>query len=124
MILTDYIYWHYAVAPMSILGLLRNYLTGAWHRFLVSTHFKTLFAPWHRANPSDVGAAHSLDDRVLNSIVDFYIRIIAAIVRLVIILTGLIFEVILMFAFMALFIVWLLWPVVLIVLILRGFALI
>lgn len=123
MILIDYFYWHYSIAPLGILGLLKNYLIGIWHRFLIATHFKTLLAPWHRARPSELGAARTFGDRIANGIVDFYIRIIAAIIRLIIILTGLIFELAIVAAFAALMIVWLLWPVIFVWSVSRGLAL-
>jgi len=124
MVLIDYLYWHYAIAPAGILGLLRNYLLGTWHRFLIGTHARTLLAPWHRARPSDIDNAGTFGDKITNSIVDFYIRIIAAIVRLIIILIGLLVEVIVAILFFALLIAWLLWPLILILLLTKGLALI
>lgn len=124
MFILGYINWHYTIAPARILGLLRNYLISTWHRFLIGMHFKTLFAPWHRAKPSDIGGALTFADKFGNAIVDFYIRIIAAIIRLVIILIGLITETILAVAFIMLLAVWLLWPVIFVFLIMRGLALI
>jgi hypothetical protein len=123
MILLDYLYWHYFSAPLGILGLLRNYLIGTWHKFLINIHFKTLFSPWHRLNPSDVGEVKNFGDRILNFIVDFYIRIIAMIIRLTVILTGLMCEIILIFLFFVLFIVWFFWPIILIFFINKGFSL-
>lgn len=123
MVFVDYIVWHYAVAPGAILGLLHNYLVGTWHRFLISTHFKTLLSPWHRTRPSDVGKAQSIGDKIMNGVVDFYVRILAAIVRLVIILIGLIAEAVIVTAFVALLIVWLLWPVIFIWMVGYGFSL-
>ena len=124
MLLIDYIYWHYAIAPIGILGLLRNYTLGTWHKFLIATHFRTLLAPWHRAQPSGLRTATTFGDKVLNAIVYFYIRIIAAVIRLIIILTGLVFELVIIAAFAALFIVWLLWPVIFVYLIIKGSSLI
>lgn len=112
MIFVDYVVWHYTVAPGAILGLLHNYLVGTWHRFLISTHFKTLLAPWHRTRPSDFGKAQGFGDKIMNGVVDLYVRILAAIVRLVIILIGLIVEVVIIAAFIALLVIWLLWPVI------------
>lgn len=124
MLILDYINWHYGVAPANILGLLRNYLIATWHRFLIGTHARTLLSPWHRARPSDINASGSFGDRLANGIVNFYIRIIAAIIRLVIILIGLATELILIIAFTALLMLWLLWPVIFIFLVSRGLALV
>lgn len=124
MSLIDYAFWHYTVAPVGILGLLRNYLTGNWHRFLIGRHFKTLFAPWHRAKPSDIGGVETFGDKILNAVVDFYIRIIAAVIRLLIIVMGLIWEAVTTVAFILLLVIWLLWPIILVFAVGRGLSLI
>ena len=124
MLLIDYLYWHYSFAPISILGLFRNYMVGTWHKFLIATHFKTLLAPWHRAKPSEFGTTTTIGGKILNIIADFYIRIIAAIIRLIIILLGLFVELIVIIAFVALFIAWLLWPVIFIWSVSKGLSLI
>lgn len=123
MALIDYIYWHYIIAPAGILGLLKNFLIGTWHKFLIPTHFKTLLAPWHRAKPSDVGGAQTFGDKIGNTIVDFYIRIIAAFVRLVIILIGLVAELVLIIAFIILLAIWLLWPILFVFWVGKGLVL-
>lgn len=108
----EYFYWHYAIAPGAILELSRNYLIGTWHRFLISTHFRTLLSPWHRTRPSDLSKTQNIGDKIMNMVIDFYIRILAAIVRLTIILVGLIAEIVIIAVFTALLVVWLLWPVI------------
>lgn len=113
MILIDYFNWHYTVAPEAILKLSHNYLVGTWHHFLISTHFRTLLSPWHRTRPSDIGKAQNIGDKIMNRVIDFYVRILAAIVRLTIIIIGLIAEVVIIAAFVALLVVWILWPVIL-----------
>ena len=124
MALIEYIYWHYGIAPAGILELLKNYLIGTWHRFLIGTHFKTLLSPWHRARPSDTGTAQNFGDKILNGIVDFYITIAAAVIRLLIILIGLAAEVIIIIVFLVLFIGWLLWPVIFIWSVNKGLAMV
>jgi hypothetical protein len=124
MALVEYIYWHYGVAPANIVKLLKNYMVGTWHRFLISTHFRTLLAPWHRANPSDAGKPQNFGDKIINAVIDFYIRIVAAIVRLIIILVGLISEVLVFAVFVLLLIFWFLWPLIFIYLISKGLLLI
>jgi hypothetical protein len=124
MILADYIYWHYGIAPLGILELLKNYLIGIWHKFLIATHFKTLLAPWHRTKPSEIETAKKLGDKILDFIIDFYIRIIAVLVRLSIILLGLFTELMAIIVFIFLFIFWLLWPIIFVILVGQGLALI
>jgi hypothetical protein len=123
MILADYIYWHYRIAPLGILKLLKNYLIGIWHKFLIATHFKTLLAPWHRTKPSEIEATKNLGNKILDIIIDFYIRIIAALVRLSIILLGIFTELMAIIVFILLFIFWLLWPIIFVKLVSQGLAL-
>ena len=120
MLPLNYIYWHYAIAPSAILGLLKNYLIGTWHRFLISTHFKMLFAPWHRTRPSEIGATINFGDKIADAIVDFYIRILAAVIRLFVILIGLTAEIFVIVVFLILFVVWLLWPLIFIFFLVKG----
>lgn len=115
-----YLHWHYFIASGDILGHLKNYQIGAWHQFLISRHFKTLFSPWHRAQPSDSESKMGIGDRIMFSIIDFYIRIFAAFIRLIIILIGLIYEAILFVIFIVLFIIWILWPLLVLFLIIKG----
>jgi hypothetical protein len=124
MIFTDYIYWHYVIAPLGILGALKNYLIGIWHKFLIATHFKTLLAPWHRTKPSEIETTKNLSDKIVDAIIDFYIRIIAALARLSIILLGLFAEFVTIIVFIILLIIWLLWPLIFIKLIGQGLALV
>ena len=122
-IFLDYIYWHWAVAPREILKIMNNYLIANWHRFLITQHFKTLFSPWHRQNPSDIGPKqNAFTDKILNAITDLYIRLIAAGIRTVIILAGLVIELLTLIFFLVLFVAWLVWPVIAIYLIMKGLA--
>jgi hypothetical protein len=123
MLTLYYIYWHYAVAPGEILKLLKNYLIGTWHKFFISKHLRTLISPWHRLRASDVIRAEKIIDKLGNILVDIYTRFLAALIRLSIILTGLIAEIIVVIFFAALFIGWLLWPVIFVISIWKGLML-
>lgn len=118
-----YFYWHYAIAPSNILGILKNYLIGTWDRFLISKHLQTLFSPWHRLLPSQIPEKQNFGTKILNAILDFYIRILAAIIRLIIIVVGLLNELLLIILFLLLLIIWLLWPVIFILMIIKGLKL-
>ena len=122
-IFLEYFYWHYAIAPFEILKIMRNYLKAARHQFLMSQHLRTLFAPWHRQNPSDFGRKEkTLADKMLDSLADLYIRLIAACIRTLIIFAGLIWQLILLLAFLLLFIIWLAWPFIAVYSIVRGLS--
>ena len=123
-IFLEYFYWHYTVAPFEILRIMDSYLKGARHQFLITLHLKTLLAPWHRQNPSDFGTRQkTFTDKILDGIVDVYIRLIAAGIRTLIILLGLVWQLILFLGFLLLFVIWLAWPAIAIYMISRGLAL-
>lgn len=122
MLVIDYLIWHYTKAPGGILAISKNYLIAGWHKFLIGRHFKTLFSPWHRSNPSDIGVVKTIGDRIMNLVVDGFIRLVAGFIRLLVICLGLIWEVIQILIFIFLIIVWLFWPIIFIVLIIKGIA--
>ena len=124
-IFLEYFYWHYTVAPREILKIMNNYMVAQWHQFLIAQHFKTLFAPWHRQNPSDLGSRdRKFTDKIMDSITDIYIRLIAACIRLTIIFMGLVVELMTLAVFLVLFVVWLAWPAVAVYMISKGLNLI
>jgi len=124
ILLISYLNWHYVIAPRQILGLLKNYAIGTWHLFFIDRHAKTLFSPWHRMRMRDVLRPHNLYERAGNVVVDAYTRILAALIRLVIILSGLCFEIVISVFFVALFFAWLLWPMVFVLTVSKGVLLI
>jgi len=98
-------------------------MTARWHQFLIGKHFRTLFAPWHRQNPSDFGTREqNFGDKIIDSLADVYIRLIAAVIRLMIIFTGLLVELLTMIIFLVLFVVWLAWPMIAIYSIVKGLS--
>jgi len=123
-IFLDYIRWHFSVAPPEILNIMRNYMKASWHRFLIAKHLQTLFSPWHRQNPSDFGKRErTFGDKMLDALADIYIRLIAASIRSIIIVSGLIWQLVLFIAFMLLLIVWIAWPAVSVFSIIYGIEL-
>lgn len=116
MLLFEYVWWHYAIAPLNIVRIARDYLAAVRHKFFISRHLRTLFAPWHRVRAQDIAQeAHTLGESVENAIgtvvADVFFRLIAASIRTTIIVLGLAVEALTFAAFIALFLVWLAWPV-------------
>ena len=123
MLFATYLYWHYAIAPIEILKLMKNYIIATARKFLIWGHLKTLFYPWHRLRVSDVVHPKNIADRVTNLVVEAYIRLIAAFIRLVVIFMGLIAEMLVISFFFCLFIAWLAWPAILFISITKGIQL-
>src|SRR3989344_443736 len=112
-VFAEYLYWHFTVASFEILKIAGNYLKSVGHQFLIVQHFKTLFSPWHRQNPSDFGKGQkSFSGRMTDSVAYIYVRLIAAGIRLSIIFMGLLWQATLLVGFGLLFIIWLSWPAV------------
>jgi len=124
MIFIDYIIWHYITAPREILVLLKNYSFAVWHKFFIVQHARTLFAPWHQLNARYMFPPQNPADRLANFLVDVYIRILAAGIRLTIIVVGLATQVFVLVFFVSLLFIWLLWPALFITVTARGFGLI
>ena len=120
ILLIKYIYWHYGIAPGGITRLMHVFMTGAWHQFLITRHLRTLFAPWHRTDPSTILKPKTFGERVSNSIFDLLIRLVAACLRLLFISTGLVYQLLLFIVFMLFFIIWTGWPLILIAMIVKG----
>ena len=95
-----------------------------WHRFLITRHLRTLFAPWHRRKPSDLKSKGTISEKIIDIIADFYIRILAAFMRSLIIIAGLVLEIIIFLIFISIFFLWILWPLVVVVLIGKGISLV
>lgn len=121
-IFIDYLYWHLTIAPLNILKIMSSYIKSIHHRFLIAGHLRTLFYPWHRQDPSQLAHKESLDfgSKIVEKIIDFYIRILAAFMRLSVVITGLFFEGIVFVGFILGLIVWVIWPVLSILIFLIG----
>jgi hypothetical protein len=125
LIFIDYIAWYFLVAPRDIASIAGNYIRSSWVAFMIPGHLKTLFSPWHRRDPSQLLDVNerTMVDKVLYVIADFYIRLIAAALRSVIIVTGLLWQILLSCFFFTLIVAWLIWPVIAIILFIKGFFL-
>ena len=124
-IFLEYFYWHYVIAPVEILKIMSNYIGAARHQFLMTQHLRTLFASWHRQNPSDFGRKNpTFVYRILDVLVSLCIRLLAACIRSAIIILGLVWQFTLLIFFIFIFVVWVSWPVISILSISKGINLI
>lgn len=124
MLFISYILWHYTTALHEILILFKNFSYATWHKFFIWQHFKTLFSPWHKMRAQYMFPENKFTDKISNIIIDLFIRFIAMFVRLFIIITGLFVQGIVIVFFTFLFLAWIFWPIIFVLLISRGFALI
>ena len=121
-IFIEYLYWHFAIAPGHIVHIMMNYMHATWRRFLIPQHLQTLFSPWRRRQPSDLARASSrtFGQKILDAMIDVYIRILAAFVRLSVIVVGCVSEVSVVLGFLILLIAWIFWPGIALYLVVSG----
>jgi len=89
---SEYLFWHFVKVPKDILMAFRNFLLFNFNYFSVFFLLKTLFAPWRKYKKS-YGRGFDFKRYFETFIFNLTSRILGAIVRLIIILIGLIFEV-------------------------------
>ncbi|MDX1535774.1 MAG: hypothetical protein R3346_03375 [Candidatus Spechtbacterales bacterium] len=124
MLVIEYIWWHYTTAIKNILILFKNYSIATWHKFLIWGHLRTLFSPWHRMRLQIMMPPKNFADRVSNIITDIFIRLVAGMIRMSIIIIGLAAQGAVFLFFTSLLVLWVFWPAVVLVSIGRGFVLI
>ncbi|PIS34709.1 MAG: hypothetical protein COT37_01175 [Parcubacteria group bacterium CG08_land_8_20_14_0_20_43_9] len=110
-IIAQYLVWHFYDAPKELGKAWKNYLRFYLSFFSVVALIKTLFAPWHGYQWS-YGRGFSFSRYAETFISNTFARVIGAIIRSVLIIFGLIFEVIIFLLGGIVFFGWILLPVV------------
>jgi hypothetical protein len=119
-IFIQYLEWQFFDVPIEILKGWRNFLKFNLHYFSIIPLLKTLFSPWKRYTWSrERGFSFSDFLEVLFS--NLITRIIGAIMRSFLIITGLLAEIIIIFIGIFVFLGWLILPIILIFSIYYGF---
>jgi len=122
-IISLWLSWYLYEIPREILNGWRNFLLFGLNFFSIPLLLKTLFSPWRkyywvRQRGFDIGEYFSVLFSNLMS------RFIGAIVRIIFILFGLIFEVIIILSGFIIFISWFILPIFSILGVLVGFSMI
>jgi len=123
MVFLPYLNWHYTVAPGEIIGIAGNYLCGTWHRFIIPKHLATLFAPWRRTLPSQLWYKQTIGQKIGNLAMDIIIRFLGAIIRLGVVIIGSLVLALMAILGIASFLLWIVWPFILILACYWGIAL-
>ena len=110
-IIAQYLVWHFYDAPKELGKAWKNYLRFYLSFFSVVALIKTLFAPWHGYQWS-YGRGFRFSRYAETFISNTFARVIGAIIRSVLIIFGLIFEVIIFLLGGIVFFGWILLPVV------------
>lgn len=101
--------WHYFDQPKILLKAWRNFLVFGINFFSIPLLLKTFFSPWHRYY---VSYGRGFDFKVWAEAIfsNLIFRVLGAIVRVVVIVLGLLFEIFVFLAGLIIFLGWLVLP--------------
>ncbi len=118
-----YINWHYTVAIIDLIRIVRNFIWFFYNFFSISILLKTLFSPFNKLGE---GYKKSLKPTkwAETFLINTLMRIVGALLRSVLILLGIIFVILTAVLGTVFFFVWLLAPIFVLVLIVIGIKLI
>ena len=111
---SQWLIWHFLEVPKNILRIFKGFLLFNFNYFSIPFLLKTFFTPWRRYKES-YGRGFDFKRYLEAFIFNSTSRILGAIVRTVIILIGLIFEVFIFIAGIAAFLIWIFLPILLII---------
>ena len=106
-------FWHFYEMPKFLLGVWKNYILFALNYFSLPILLKSLFAPWRKYRWNypkifDIGEFFS------TLISNAFSRILGALMRIVLIIVGILFQIFVIFAGLIIFLIWLLIPFIII----------
>lgn len=104
-------YWYLILVPKKILKIWRNFLFFGWRFFSIGLLMRTLFTPWKRdvmRRQKGAGLKVFFESLIIN----IFTRCLGAVLRSVVIILGLIFELIILICGSLVFFGWLAWPLV------------
>ncbi len=122
IIIFKWLTWHFFEVPKKILQGFWNYLVFNINYFSIPQLLKTLFSHWRRYREfygRGFDPKKYLEAFVSNTIS----RILGAIIRIITIVTGLIFEFFIFLGGIFIFIIWIFLPLIIILCFFRGFKL-
>ena len=119
--LPSYIAWHYGRAFRNIFGIFSNFFWAVWNFFSISLLLQTFFSPWRRLDQTS-GKRFDPGEFFGNLVVNTLMRLVGMIVKSIVIVVGL-FVLVALFVFeIGFFCLWILMPVVIVWLIVKGIS--
>ncbi len=110
-IFTVWLFWHFYEMPKFLLGVWKNYILFALNYFSLSLLLKSLFAPWRRYKwhyPKGFDVGEFLSTIISNT----FSRLMGALMRIILIIVGVLFQIFVVFAGLIIFILWILVPLI------------
>lgn len=117
----QYIIWQFLESPKNVLVGWKNFLKFGLNYFSLPLLLKTLFSPWRRYSWS-YGRGFDIKRYLEVFFSNLISRILGAIVRIFLIISGILFEVFILFAGLIVFLAWLVLPFLLIFGLYYGFS--
>lgn len=108
-IIITWVAWQFSEVPNFLLNVWRNYLTFASEFFSVPELLKTFFAPWRRYNwayPKNFDVKEFLNSFISNS----FSRVLGALMRTILIIMGVLFELLVLIIGATIFLIWMISP--------------
>lgn len=110
-IFIEWFLWQFFEMPRFLLAVWKNYLMFAENLFSLPLLLKTFFAPWRRYNwryPKGFDVTEFFNTFISNT----FSRILGAMVRIVLIIIGILFQIFVVVSGFIIFIGWLLAPII------------
>ncbi len=102
--------WHFKDAPVKIISITGDYLRFSLDFFSIKLLLKTLFYPWKRVSQNYKKGLANLDENIPIFILNTFSRLIAFIIRVVIIIAGIISTTVIFFLGVFIFLAWFILP--------------
>lgn len=102
-------YWHFYEMPKFLLGVWKNYILFASNYFSLPDLIKSLFSPWRKYKwnyPKSFDVAEFFSTLISNT----FSRLLGFIMRIVLVVVGVSFQILVITAGFVIFIIWVLLP--------------
>lgn len=105
--------WHFIEMPKFLLGVWKNYIFFASNYFSLALLLKSLFSPWRRYRwnyPKGFEVGEFLSTLISN----IFSRFLGALIRVVLIIIGIVFQILVLLFGSVIFLLWILIPFIII----------
>ncbi|MEI7424613.1 MAG: hypothetical protein WCK10_00635 [Candidatus Staskawiczbacteria bacterium] len=112
-ILMVWLRWHFLEVPNFLLGVWKNYILFALNYFSVPLLLKSLFSPWHRYR-WNYPRGFDIGEFFTTLISNTFSRFLGALMRIILIIVGLIFQIFVILFGSIIFLLWVFIPFIVI----------